>query len=597
MNLKNYSKNMGFVGTLYSDLENDDSEIGKIVKESQKIAFNDTKKSGELLLEAAEKFGKIKDFFNAGYFYRRGSETLLFSPTERNMDDIVSYGNKSIDCFQKILNDENETHLRKACSALEILSQHRLSLFMEKTLGDSPIQNHTEELKKIASDNLSSYFKTLKNEKAEFELLFNGVQYEFSNTKVTRGPGLIQLLIDTKNFQEAYNLAKDYEEQMYYDDKAWLYVAKAFLDDQNRLINLEKAAELFSKDTHENFEKYGKDYGRSFWSFGNESLWANFFKGQALLLQKSNSGAETKDLLKEASSRFSAITEHHLFPSATFLAVLCEGLANFIETRDITIFKNLENDLTNLIQRYTKGYEEKADELISCLNNGLDFFKNNIKIAIKDNNDLKKAIELISTLDHWSHLNIFNVRKKSIVEQASFLLPGKLENFEKIIKEFEILLSSVVKEEKLQEFLTLHPLLFGMEYKEIKPKHSLGVEFIMDYALRTYNDAYHLIEIEKSTDVLYTKAGDPSSQLVHAEQQIQNWLIWLEENNSYARKFLPDIISPKGFIIIGRNKTFNSQLKIKLQKRNMLYGEKIEILTYDDLLEKAKTTLQNLKNI
>ena len=47
---------------------------------------------------------------------------------------------------------------------------------------------------------------------------------------------------------------------MYFDDKGWLYVAKAFVDEKNKLVNLEKAADFFSKDTHENYEKYGKEW-------------------------------------------------------------------------------------------------------------------------------------------------------------------------------------------------------------------------------------------------------------------------------------------------------------------------------------------------
>lgn len=52
----------------------------------------------------------------------------------------------------------------------------------------------------------------------------------------------------------------------------------------------------------------------------------------------------------------------------------------------------------------------------------------------------------------------------------------------------------------------------------------------MDYALRTYNDVYHLVEIEKSTAKLFNKNDDPSAELVHAEQQVLDWSTWLEEN-------------------------------------------------------------------
>jgi hypothetical protein len=58
------------------------------------------------------------------------------------------------------------------------------------------------------------------------------------------------------------------------------------------------------------------------------------------------------------------------------------------------------------------------------------------------------------------------------------------------------LLAEGVREEELQRCLTRNPTLFGAEYREIKPKHRLGAEFEMDYALVRVSGVVDIVEIE-----------------------------------------------------------------------------------------------------
>lgn len=90
---------------------------------------------------------------------------------------------------------------------------------------------------------------------------------------------------------------------------------------------------------------------------------------------------------------------------------------------------------------------------------------------------------------------------------------------------------------------------------------------------------------------LFSKKGDPSHYLIHAEQQVIDWFNWIEKNNPYARQKLPNISNPKAFVVIGRTSSLDEMQRIKLQSRNSLFNSKINIMTYDDLLEKAKRLL------
>ena len=78
-------------------------------------------------------------------------------------------------------------------------------------------------------------------------------------------------------------------------------------------------------------------------------------------------------------------------------------------------------------------------------------------------------------------------------------------------------------------------------------------------------------------------------------QQIIDWIDWIEKNNSYARAKLKGLLTPKGFVIIGRESSLNEKTKASLLRRNKAFNGLIEILTYDDLLNKAECILKILK--
>lgn len=190
-----------------------------------------------------------------------------------------------------------------------------------------------------------------------------------------------------------------------------------------------------------------------------------------------------------------------------------------------------------------------------------------------------------------------NFYKSKIMERLQYLDNAQyaITNLKDGINKLSDLLNSSVRNENnLQKCLTDYPILFGPEYVRVSDKHSFGSEYEADYVLERYSGLYDIIEIEASTLSIYTKQGNPSSALVHAEQQIMDWLEWIEHNNSYAREKVQELYSPKGYVVIGRSNTLLSENKEKLRRRNIVFRDKIEIITYDDLLSKAKALLNIL---
>lgn len=149
-------------------------------------------------------------------------------------------------------------------------------------------------------------------------------------------------------------------------------------------------------------------------------------------------------------------------------------------------------------------------------------------------------------------------------------------------------------EAALQRCLTTHPVLFGLDYKAVIPKFRLGKSFELDFALQRHSGLVDLLEIEPSSLPLYTKSGNPSQHLVHAEQQVLDWIEWLESNSRLARDDLPGMARPAGQVCIGSRISMQQADHVRLHRRNAMWGGSITILTYEDLLDRGRNVLEIL---
>lgn len=209
---------------------------------------------------------------------------------------------------------------------------------------------------------------------------------------------------------------------------------------------------------------------------------------------------------------------------------------------------------------------------------------------------------ILNNLDFTEHYSPADLALiKSVVTKELLKLQNVqilLASLELAIRTLEDLLSVKERNENsIQRCLTENSILFGTDYARIVAKPKLGSEYEPDYALQKYSGGYDLVEIESSSLPLYTKTGNPSQFLVHAEQQVIDWLHWIERNNPYAREGLPELISPVGYVIIGRKDDLSEADKQRLLRRNSVYRGQLVIMTYDDLLAKANNLLMQLQKL
>ncbi|MGE7999715.1 Shedu anti-phage system protein SduA domain-containing protein [Lysinibacillus sp. NPDC093190] len=165
----------------------------------------------------------------------------------------------------------------------------------------------------------------------------------------------------------------------------------------------------------------------------------------------------------------------------------------------------------------------------------------------------------------------------------------------KVINNFEKLINTAnLTEEEYQKYLFNHPVLIDPLAKEIIPKQRLGSDYITDFVIRKFNDEYVLVEIEKPTTPIFTKANDFTSHFTHALGQVLDFQDWVERNIAYANNLMPSITAPKGLLILGMMSVLTEEQKRKIRRFNINNQGKVRVLTFDEVLENARKLYKNL---
>jgi hypothetical protein len=127
-------------------------------------------------------------------------------------------------------------------------------------------------------------------------------------------------------------------------------------------------------------------------------------------------------------------------------------------------------------------------------------------------------------------------------------------------------------------------------YSKIK----LGDQFVVDFAgfdKSSVGPEWYLIEIESPTCRMFTKAGRQSAKLTHTIQQLSDWRTWVDENLESARRLMPYIDHPLGYIFMGRRNDLDQAEQTLLRRIIMENRLLFRIHSLDRLLDWAKDVL------
>lgn len=131
----------------------------------------------------------------------------------------------------------------------------------------------------------------------------------------------------------------------------------------------------------------------------------------------------------------------------------------------------------------------------------------------------------------------------------------------------------------------------------------LGKEYVEpDFIIRYPLNHYRLIELEKPSKNIATKSGQPRSEVTQAVFQISEWKAYIRNHYELIKEQYPSInFNCYSSVIISRT----TEESFVAGRNNRKYRELLkehysgvdEIITYDDLLIKAKDAYHKLINL
>jgi len=178
------------------------------------------------------------------------------------------------------------------------------------------------------------------------------------------------------------------------------------------------------------------------------------------------------------------------------------------------------------------------------------------------------------------------------------IVPGRrptLIEFQKRVSEYRKLVNDVAEEPKFQAFFEKNPMFLNWQTSKFLAEKSFGGEQFPDLILFLKNRNYIIVELEKPGVNLYTRRGNPSQELSHAEEQVRGYIRWAIEDKQFLRsRGLENLTADNttGLLVIGSHLT--PEERKKLDTHNHSVRGMYTIKTFVDILEDNEAIQKNL---
>jgi hypothetical protein len=153
-------------------------------------------------------------------------------------------------------------------------------------------------------------------------------------------------------------------------------------------------------------------------------------------------------------------------------------------------------------------------------------------------------------------------------------------------------------EKAIQLFLQArrNPILLDPSANVIMSKVKLGSEYELDFVLQVAEGQYTIVELKQPVFPVLTKEGKLRAEVTAAQQQVKGYFDWISRHGEYARSILPGISEPQGWVVLGRRSSIPDEYGHVLARENA-ESRRITTMNYDDLLDRAKQHLANLRRM
>jgi hypothetical protein len=295
-----------------------------------------------------------------------------------------------------------------------------------------------------------------------------------------------------------------------------------------------------------------------------------------------------------------------LFVAETNISIF-KQIAELI-TDDIVVGGTLENKIPleefyGLIENFPTSYEKKLyaqARISSVLRNYFDGVKDAERSYIKYRNKkpTNKGTELRKLFQDYE------VDKyQTIYEKLSSMLDDE-DNYNETTWQKEI----------VDILLLLYPKYIAV-FKEVPVKADDVKEKSLDYLFVDANGHVDVVEIKQPFDHAIMTKGKyrdnyiPLRELSGTVMQLEKYIYYLNRWAKRGEKYLTEkykdqlpidfeihITNPKGFIIMGRDNNLSKEQKNDFEIVKRKYKNVIDILSYDDLLNRLRLSIEQIKH-
>ncbi len=225
--------------------------------------------------------------------------------------------------------------------------------------------------------------------------------------------------------------------------------------------------------------------------------------------------------------------------------------------------------------------------------------------VLKDVRDRKKLVEAIQILANKSSLELSEIIKAAFSSTSIKAKEQQLTELQKLID------TSGIGEVAIQKKLALMPWVFGPEYEALDVR-TAGSSGIPDRRLRRVDGLSDILEIKLPSAELLRNDGTRhyiAPELAEALGQLMGYLEYYysayhtRHEDATGSEILQDTLGeyykPKGILLIGRRRSSEKTKRTvdtqpKDLRRLLSYFHWIEVLTYDDLLERGTNLIKKL---
>jgi len=217
------------------------------------------------------------------------------------------------------------------------------------------------------------------------------------------------------------------------------------------------------------------------------------------------------------------------------------------------------------------------------------------KLAI---NSEKPEIESSSKLLSTQEFN--ELIKTNIKSTDDFYKLLSIQKMEVAVNRLEKIISGdFVNETDIQRFLRSNIWMFGNDYVYVVEDNKINAQNILDILPQNYESYVDIIEVKLPSEKLFNFDSShnnhfSTSSLTKAIAQTQNYIFELEKksfDSSHQKEYEYKIIRPKGIILFGSQEPLSDSEKQYLRVLNSSFHN-LQVITYQQLLDKAKSTVQ-----